>query len=49
MLGIGLMFSANDVPRTAERFGSDTSVKVNSMPSYYAVNSMMSIAKDVAK
>lgn len=49
LLGIGLMLSANEVPRIAERFGLDTSVKVNFMSSYYAVSSMVNMAKGIAK
>ena len=49
LLGIGIMLSANEVPRVAERFGLDTSVKVNFMSSYYAVNSMVNMAKGIAK
>ena len=49
LLGIGLMLSANEVPRIAERFGLDTSMKVNFMSSYYAVNSMVNMARGMAK
>lgn len=49
LLGIGLMLSANEVPRIAERFGLDTSMKVNFMSGYYAVNSMVNMAKGIAK
>lgn len=49
LLGIGVMLSANEVPRIAERFGLDTSVKVNFMSSYYAINSMVNMAKGMAK
>ncbi|MDL2289001.1 DUF6045 family protein [Oscillospiraceae bacterium OttesenSCG-928-F05] len=49
LLGIGLMLSANEVPRIAERFGLDTSVKVNFMSSYYAISSMVNMAKGIAK
>ena len=49
LLGIGIMLSANEVPRIAERFGLDTSAKVNIMSSYYAVNGMMSMARGITK
>ena len=49
LLGIGIMLSANEVPRIAERFGLDTSVKINFMSAYYAVNSMVNMAKGIAK
>ena len=48
-LGIGIMLSANEVPRIAERFGLDTSAKINIMSTYYAANSMVNLAKGIAK
>jgi hypothetical protein len=49
LLGIGIMLSANEVPRIADRFGLDTSVRFNFMSSYYAVTSMINMAKGIAK
>jgi hypothetical protein len=49
MAGMGLMLSAGEVPRIADRFGLDSSVRVNFMSSYYAVNSMVNMAKGIAK
>jgi hypothetical protein len=49
LAGMGLMLAAGEVPRIAERFGLDSSVKVNFMSSYYAVNSMVNMAKGVAR
>jgi hypothetical protein len=48
LLGIGIMLSANEVPRIAERFGLDTSVKMNFMSAYYAVNTAVGAAKKIA-
>lgn len=36
LLGLGIMLAANEVPRIADRFGLDTSSKVNIMSTYYA-------------
>ena len=49
LLGVGIMLSANEVPGIAERFGLDTSIRVNFMSSYYAVNSMVHMAKGITK
>ena len=49
LLGLGLLLAAGEVPRIAERFGLDTSVRVNFMSTYYAVNSMVNMAKGIAK
>jgi len=48
-LGIGIMISANEVPRIAERFGLDTSVKVNFMSVYYASRMAVNMVKGIAK
>ncbi|MFI3173116.1 MAG: DUF6045 family protein [Eubacteriales bacterium] len=53
IIGIGLMLSAGEVPRIAETFGLDTSMKSPIMPAIHAthtiVNTSTSIAKAVAK
>lgn len=36
LLGLGIMLAANEVPRIADRFGLDTSARVNIMSTYYA-------------
>ena len=36
MLGLGIMLAANEVPRIADRFGLDTSARVNIMSTEYA-------------
>lgn len=36
LLGLGIMLAANEVPRIADRFGLDTSSRVNIMSTYYA-------------
>jgi hypothetical protein len=48
-LGIGIMLSANEVPRIAERFGLDTSMRVNFMSVYYAARTAVNLVKGIAK
>lgn len=47
LLGVGVMLSAGEVPRIAERFGMDTSVKANMMGAVYAASSAMNITKTI--
>ena len=53
LLGLGLMLSANEVPRIAGHFGLDTNTRANIMSAVYtaqaAVNTTKSIAAAVAK
>lgn len=53
LLGLGIMLAANEVPRIADRFGLDTSAKVNIMSTYYtaqaAVKTTQAIMKAAAK
>ncbi len=53
LLGLGIMFAANEVPRIADRFGLDTSSKVNIMSTYYvgqaAIRTVQAVQKFVAK
>ena len=53
LLGLGLMLSANEVPRIAGTFGLDTSTRANIMSAVYtaqtAVNTTRSIAPAVSK
>jgi len=53
LLGLGLMLSANEVPRIAGTFGLDTSTRANIMSAVYtaqtAVNTTRSIAAAVSK
>ena len=48
-LGIGVMLSANEVPRIAERFGLDTGIRVNFMSAYYASRTAVSMVRGLAK
>ncbi len=53
LLGLGIMLAANEVPRIADRFGLDTSAKVNIMSTYYAgqaaVRTFQAVKKFAAK
>lgn len=53
LLGLGIMLAANEVPRIADRFGLDTSARVNIMSTYYAgqaaVRTVQAISKMAAK
>ncbi|MBQ6908179.1 MAG: hypothetical protein IJQ28_07360 [Clostridia bacterium] len=53
LLGLGIMLAANEVPRIADRFGLDTSARVNIMSTYYAgqaaVRTVQAISKIAAK
>ena len=49
VLGLGVMLAANEVPRIAQMYGLDTSVKVNMMSVTHTVNTAVSAGKFVAK
>lgn len=53
LLGLGIMLAANEVPRIADRFGLDTSARVNIMSTYYAsqaaVRTFQAVRKFAAK
>ena len=48
LLGLGVMLAANEVPRIAQQFGLDTSVRANMMSAVYATQSAMNITRTVA-
>lgn len=49
LLGLGIMLAANEVPKIADRFGIDTSARVNIMSTYYAGQAAIRTAQAVAK
>ncbi|MFI3327423.1 MAG: DUF6045 family protein [Clostridia bacterium] len=49
IIGIGLMLSAGEVPRIAETFGLDTSMKSPIMPAIYATNTIVKTSTNIAK
>lgn len=46
LLGVGLMLSANEIPRIAEQFGLDSSTRGNMMGTIYATQSALNIVKN---
>lgn len=49
LLGIGLMLSSTEVPRIAQNFGLDTSMRFNVMSTVYSVNSVVNMARNVGR
>lgn len=48
LLGLGLMLSANEVPRIAGTFGLDTSTRTNVMSAVYTVQTAVNTTKSIA-
>ena len=49
MLGLGVMLAANEVPRIAQQFGLDTSMRVNAMSAVHTTTSAINIGRALAK
>ena len=49
ILGLGIMFAANEVPRIAQQFGLDSSVKVNMMSVVHTATTAASLVRAVGK
>ncbi len=49
LLGLGIMLAANEVPKIADRFGLDTSARINIMSTYYAGQAAIRTAQAVTK
>ena len=49
VLGLGIMFAANEVPRIAQQFGLDSSVKVNMMSVVHTASTTANIVRMVGK
>ena len=49
VLGLGIMFAANEVPRIAQQFGLDSSVKVNMMSVVHTATTAASLVRAVGK
>jgi len=47
LLGLGVMLAANEVPRIAQHYGLDTSVRANMMSAVYAAQSAVNITRSV--
>ena len=48
LVGLGVMLAANEVPRIAQHYGLDTSVKANMMSAVYAAQSAVNITRSVS-
>ena len=49
LLGLGVMLSANEVPRIAQMFGLDTSVRVNMMSAIHTTTTAINLTRALAK
>lgn len=49
LLGLGIMLSANEVPRIAQQFGLDSSVKVNMTSIVHATTTAVNLTRSVAR
>lgn len=49
LLGLGIMLSANEVPRIAQQFGLDSSVKVNMTSVIHTTTTAVNLTRSVAK
>lgn len=49
LLGLGIMLSANEVPRIAQQFGLDSSVRVNMMSVVHATTTAVNLTRGLAR
>lgn len=49
LLGLGIMLAANEVPRIAQQFGLDTSVKVNMMSVVHSTTTAVNMTRSLLK
>lgn len=49
LLGLGIMLAANEVPRIAQQFGLDSSVKVNVMNVVHATTTAVNLSRTVSR
>ena len=49
LLGLGVMLAANEVPRIAQQFGLDTSVRFNAMSAVHTTTSFINIGRALAR
>ena len=49
LLGLGVMLAANEVPRIAQQFGLDTSVRVNMMSAVHTTTTAINLGRAIAK
>ena len=49
LLGLGVMLAANEVPRIAQQFGLDTSMRVNMMSAVHTTTTAINLGRAIAK
>lgn len=49
LLGLGIILAANEVPRIAQQFGLDSSVKVNMMSVVHATTTAVNLSRSIAR
>ena len=49
LLGLGIMLAVNEVPRIAQQFGLDSSVRVNMMSVVHATTTAVNLTRSVAR
>ena len=49
LMGLGIMLTANEVPRIAQQFGLDSSVRVNVSSVVYSTSSAVNLAKNLMR
>lgn len=49
LLGLGVMLAANEVPRVAQQFGMDSSIKVNMMSVVHTTTTAVNLGRTIAK
>lgn len=49
LIGLGVMLAANEVPRIAQQFGLDTSVKVNMMSAVHTTTTAINLTRAITK
>jgi hypothetical protein len=49
LLGLGIMLAANEVPRIAQQFGLDTSVRVNMMSAIHTTTTAVNLTRSLAR
>ena len=49
ILGLGVMLAAGEVPRIAQQFGLDSSVKVNMMSVVHATSTAVNMTRSIAR
>lgn len=49
LLGMGIMLAANEVPRIAQQFGLDSSVRVNMMSVFHTTSTAVNLTKTLTK